>query len=60
MSRKIYITIPVIVIIRIDEGASMSQLQDDLGVVVSIEGKSSSQAFIEDSSAGPFEITYSK
>jgi hypothetical protein len=62
MSRKIYITVPVNLIIRVDEGVSMEQLQEDLIVsaVIADDSKTFNQADIEDTEVGQFQITDSK
>lgn len=62
MSRKIYITVPVNLIIRVDEGVSMEQLQEDLIVsaVIADDSKTFNQADIEDTDVGQFQITDSK
>jgi len=60
MSRKIYITIPLNVIVRVDEGVSITQLQDDIIVSAVLEGDTYSKADIEDIFVGPFQINDSK
>ena len=62
MSRKIYLSVPVNIIVRVDEGVSMAQLQEDLIVsaVIADDSPTFNQADIEDTSVGEFQVTDSK
>jgi len=60
--RKIYIEVPVKLIVAVDEGVSMEQLQEDLIVsaVIADDSKTFSQADILDTEVGNLTITDSK
>jgi len=57
MSRKIYITVPINLIVRADEGVTMEQLREDLIVTAHI---ANDRADVEDTEVGQLEVTDSK
>jgi hypothetical protein len=57
--RKVYITVPVSLIIQVDAGVKISQVMDELSINATItdDSKTFNDAQIEQTDCGKYEIT---
>jgi len=60
MNRKVYLTIPLNLVILVDDQIEISEVVSDLKIKVGLSGKSARQADIEDFILGRYMVTDSK